>query len=303
MAADSLRVITGPTAAGKSAIAGWLAARRRVVIISADSRHIYRGFDIGTAKPTPAERAAVPHTGVDVADPKESYSAARWAGEATAAVDEARRSGREPLLVGGTGFYLRALFEPLFVEPPLAAAPRAVLAAWLAGQRTDELRRWCLTLDPARARLGRAQLLRAIEIALLTGRRLSALHREAARTARFAPWYLLVDPGPALAGRIERRVAAMLEAGWLDEVRALARCVPETASAWKATGYRTMRRLAAGEISRGEAVERVVIETRQYAKRQRTWFRNQLPPARVTTVDPTAAGWEDVVDEWWGKAA
>lgn len=299
MADADVRVICGPTAAGKSAVALWLAARHPCTIISADSRQTYRAFDIGTAKPTADERASVPHRGIDVVDPRQRWSAAAWAAAADGWIDEAAREGRTPLVVGGTGLYLRALFDGLFEEPPLDPARRAALQSWLNGRDTSELARWVRVLDPPRAALGRAQLLRALEVALLSGRRLSDLHREYARPARRRGRYLVVDPGLALADRIERRIDAMLAAGWLGEVRRLAAEVPESAPAWQATGYRTMRALAGGTLSFDEAKWRILVETRQYAKRQRTWFRHQLPPERTTRLDPTAPDWRERCEEWF----
>lgn len=297
--AGSLRVICGPTAAGKSAVALWLAQRHGAAIISADSRQIYRGFDIGTAKPTADERRRVPHFGIDVRDPTERYSAAAWAHEAERWMAEAARDGRTPLIVGGTGFYLRALFGPLFDEPALDAARRAGIAEALDALPMAELRRWCDVLDPPRAHLGRAQLLRAIEVALLSGRRLSDLHREHARPPRWRARYLLVDPGPRLADRITARVDDMLVAGWVAEARQLAGQVPGSAPAWKASGYGVMRRVAEGAESLAHGRELVIIETRQYAKRQRTWFRHQLKGESVTTLDPGQADWQVAADRWW----
>lgn len=322
-------VICGPTAAGKSAVALRLAERHDVTIISADSRQIYRRFDLGTAKPDAGTVHRVPHRGIDVAEPTERYSAAAWAELAGRAVAEAAGAGRIPLVVGGTGFYIRALVQPLFREPVLDASRRLAVQAAIGSLELDELRRWCLALDPARAHLGRAQLSRAIEVALLTGRRLSDLHVERARVGMFRASYLLVDPGPVLGSWIAARASAMLEAGWLEEVRALMADVPEDAPAWHATGYDVLRRHARGELSRGAALERVIVETRQYAKRQRTWFRNQLAGEDVRRIVPHRAGaadaakaakaanatgateivqaaeagggdsgWEDVVDSW-----
>ena len=276
----------------------WLASRSASVIVSADSRQVYRGFDIGTAKPTPDERAAVVHRGIDVIDPTERYSAAAWATAADRWIDEAHASDMTPLVVGGTGLYLRASFTGLFAEPALDSARRATIAAALAELSVGELRRWVAVLDPDRASLGRTQLLRSIEIALLTGRRLTDMHRELARVPRWRPRYLLVDPGPVLADRIAARVDDMLDHGWPEEVQRLMQRIPATAPAWKATGYDVVRRLVAGDISRREAREIIVIETRQYAKRQRTWFRHQLPADRVTSIDPRSADWESAVARW-----
>ena len=304
-AADVL-VLCGPTAAGKSAIALWtatyLATRTAgpapVTIISADSRQVYRDFDIGTAKPTSADRARVPHEGIDVADPTDRYSAAAWATAADAWIAQARAAGRIPVVVGGTGLYLRALFDGLFQEPPLDPDRRRQLAAELARLDVPELRRWVATVDPERAHLGRAQLLRAVEIALLSGHRLSDLHRDRAAAPRWRPRYLLVDPGPALAGRIAARIDEMLDHGWPDEVLRLMQTVPADAPAWNATGYDAVRRLVAGSITRAEAREEILIATRQYAKRQRTWFRHQLPADRVTSVDPLAGDWQQQMERW-----
>ncbi len=297
-AGDELLVICGPTAAGKSAVAMWLAEQAPTTIISADSRQIYRGFDIGTAKPTPDERRRVPHEGVDVVEPATRYSAAAWAEAADTWLDRARDSGRRPLIVGGTGLYLRGLIEGLFAEPALDDERRHALEHSLSRVDLAELRRWVTELDPARAHLGRTQLLRAIEIALLTGRRMSELHRERARPPRWRARYLVVDPGPSLAQRIAARIDAMFDHGWLDEVHRLMQTVPAAAPAWKSTGYDAVRRLARGAMTRAEARETILVHTRQYAKRQRTWFRHQLPPDAVTILDPLAADWRAVVSRW-----
>lgn len=214
--AAPLRVVVGPTAAGKSARAMALAAGGGVALVSADSRQIYRGFDIGTAKPSAADRAAVVHFGVDIVDPTEPYSAYRWARDAAGWIETAERLGLTPVIVGGTGFYVRSLLDPPYDEPP---AP--------------------------------------------------GFRRRAA--------YERVDPGPALRDHIVTRVDQMLAAGWLDEVEHLLRTVPDDAIAWKACGYRPMREHVRGRMSLAEARERTIIATRQYAKRQRTWFRHQLP--------------------------
>lgn len=294
-----LRVICGPTGAGKSALALSLAGRLPIAIISADSRQVYRGFDIGTAKPTRAEREAVPHFGIDVAEPDERFTAARWAGHVPAWLDEARSSGRTPVLVGGTGFYLRALFAPLFVEPELDESRRRDLRPLLRSLPAEEVRRWCEALDPSRAALGRAQWERAIEVALLSGRRITDLHADHRRATGLTARYLVVDPGAVLAPRLEQRTDEMLEAGWLDEVRALASRVPKDAKAWTATGYDALWQVVQGNRTLADATEEVVIRTRQYAKRQRTWFRHQLDAARVTRIDPLAPDAVDRAMAWF----
>ena len=298
-----LPAVVGPTAAGKSALALALAERVGAAVLSADSRQIYRGFDVGTAKPAACERARVPHYGVDVAEPVERWSAARWADACEAWVDECAVRGLAPLAVGGTGLYLRALAEPLFEDPAIDPARRAALGRVLDQHTTEELRRWVRALDPARAHLQRTQLLRAVEVALLAGERISVLHDRDRRPARFAVRYLVVDPGPVLAGRIEARVDRMLAAGWLDEVRALAGRVPDDAPAWQSTGYDAWRAHLAGALPFAEARRRVVVATRQYAKRQRTWFRHQLHGAPVVRLNPDAPGAVDAALAWWHGAA
>lgn len=295
-------VICGPTAAGKSAVALWLAERFPVTIVVADSRQIYRAFDIGTAKPTVAERVLAPHRGVDVVDPAERYSAAKWAADADRWIGEAHAAGRTPVVVGGTGFYIRALFDPLFDEPILDDRRRDALQRFLASLSFSELARWTRLLDPERAHLGRAQLLRAIEVALLAGERVSVLHRLRARPAARRARYLVVDPGAGLAVRIAERLDTMIAGGWVEEVRLLKDTVSADAPAWKATGYRAMRDYVTGAMDRESARKAILIETRQYAKRQRTWFRHQLDERVVTQADPTDARWQTTVERWWREA-
>jgi tRNA dimethylallyltransferase len=307
LGAVRLRVICGPTAAGKSGIALDLSDRYGAAIVSADSRQIYRGFDIGTAKPSARERERVPHYGIDIVEPAVRYSAAAWAQDAARWLDDARTRRGVPVVVGGTGLYIKALVEPLFTAPELDPERRAALAENVGSKSIADLRRWCEQLDPARAHLGRTQMLRAIETALLSGQRISELHAAerhdpGSTPSDYQPSYLVVDPGPALAERIATRVDAMLERGWREEVESLAATVPDDAPAWKASGYRVIRSLADGEIDLSTARERVIIETRQYAKRQRTWFRHQLPSADVTHVNPDDPALREVVREWWERA-
>jgi tRNA dimethylallyltransferase len=295
-------VICGPTAAGKSAVALWIAERIPSVIVSADSRQVYRGFDIGTAKPTSEEQARIPHVGIDVVDPVQRYSADAWSSAADTWLEQSLNDAHVPIVVGGTGLYLRALFEGLFDEPALDPAARAALSEHVEVLPLPELQRWVSTLDPGRAHLGRTQLLRTIEIALLTGYRISDLHRTRARTSRWQPRYLLVDPGPVLAEWISTRIDSMLNHGWPDEVRRLMTSIPEDAPAWNATGYGVVREFVRGVRSLPQTKEAILIQTRQYAKRQRTWFRHQLPKDRVTHLDPQAPDWRTTVTRWLADA-
>jgi len=304
LADGRLRIICGPTGAGKSAIALDLGETVNGAIVSADSRQIYRGFDIGTAKTTLAERARVTHYGVDAVNPEERYSAARWVSEAQQWIECAKSAGKEPIVVGGTGLYIKALVNPLFSAPQIDPEQRAELERELETKSLSDLRRWCEELDSARAHLGRTQLIRAIETALLAGSRISDLHAEHAaaiviQAVNDRPAYLVVDPGDALAERIESRVDMMLEQGWADEVRELMRAVPPEAPAWQASGYTVIRDYIDGSLDLSSARQRIIIETRQYAKRQRTWFRHQLPPAAVTLVNPDDSRSREIVRDWW----
>lgn len=292
-------VICGPTASGKTYAALSLSRVAPIEVISADSRQLYRCFDIGTAKPTPAERAALPHHGIDVLDPVERASAAWWAERANGWIHDVLSRGRLPVVVGGTGLYLRALFGVMFTEPLMDPARRRVLEAELAPLDTAELRRRVQEVDPERAHLGRTQLLRAIEVATLTGRRVSDLHREQATVPRWRARYLVLDPGPRLADVIVGRTTAMFASGWRDEVRQLMTMVPPAAPAWNASGYRVVRELEQGMLSPEAAMERVIIETRQYAKRQRTWFRHQFADEDVTRHDPGHPDAAARLLDWW----
>jgi tRNA dimethylallyltransferase len=276
-------------------------------IVSADSRQIYCDFDIGTAKPTREEYERVPHYGVDVAEPEERYSAARWALEADKWIVSACEIEKDAVIVGGSGLYIKALVDPLFSAPEVDSVQRGALERELQDKSLNELRRWCTELDPARAHLGRTQLLRALETALLSGERISDLHERqraertvATKGARVS--YLVLDPGSELPSRIETRVDRMLEQGWADEVRELISTVPTDAPAWKASGYTVIRDYVEDRLDLSSARERIIIETRQYAKRQRTWFRHQLPPAAVTVVNPEDSQARAVVREWWERA-
>ena len=281
-----------------------LAEEFGAAIVSADSRQIYCYFDIGTAKPSRAECARVSHYGIDVAEASERYSAARWAEEAREWIECAGELEKPVVIVGGTGLYIRALVEPLFDAPAMDPATRSRLESELAGKSVAELRRWCEVLDPPRSHLGRTQLMRSIETALLSGARMSDLHdaHRGVNVVDFEPIYLVVDPGDALAPQIENRVDQMLERGWVDEVRRLMSRVQPDAPAWKASGYAAIREHVEGNSDLSTTRERIIIETRQYAKRQRTWFRHQLPADSVTKLNPLDSQAAAIAREWWERA-
>lgn len=296
-------VLTGPTAVGKTRLALDVADALGGEIISADSRQVYRRMDIGTAKATAAQRARAPHHGLDLVAPGERYSAGRFARQARTWIREIRGRGRVPMIVGGTGFFIRALTDPLFEEPPMDRQRREALKAFLAEKPDSTLAAWLTALDPeSAARLeeggGRQRTLRALEMALLTGRPLGWWHRHGAPDVEgLDPMiFVLTLPRERLYERINRRVDAMLEAGLVDEVAELldGGYAPD-APGMTATGYPEIAGYLAGETSLEEAADRIRRKTRGYARRQLTWFRNQLPDDAVW-LDGTRAN-EDLVDE------
>jgi tRNA dimethylallyltransferase len=278
-------ILVGPTAVGKTAVAAALAAHWPLVVVSADSRQIYRGLDIGTAKPEPALRARVPHLGLDLVDPGERYSAGRYAREATGWL-VALDPGWRPVVVGGTGFYVRALVDGLFREPPMDPGRRERVRAALAD--LPNLAAWAVRLDPGYTGGGRQRAARAVEVALLSGRPLSWWQAHARATGALTPWYVrLTVPRAVLRQRIAARTAAMLSAGLVDEVRrVLARGVPPDAPGLDAVGYREVVQFLKGGLAEADLEAAIVTATARYAKRQETWFRHQLA-GDVVTLDAT----------------
>lgn len=290
-------VIVGATAVGKTAVALALAERLPLEVVSADSRQIYRRLDVATAKPTAKERARLPHHGLDLADPGERYSAGRFAREASGWLGPIRARGREPVVVGGTGLYVRALAEGLFTEPPLDAERRRRLDAFTARLEPLELARWAARLDPSFKGGGRQRAARAVEIALLTGHALSVWQAAAQAEAGLVPWYIhLVVPRPVLHARIVRRADEMVRRGLIEEVAAvLAEGHSPTAPGLDGIGVREGVEYLHGRRSRESVAEAIAQSTRQYAKRQETWFRHQLR-GPVLALDATR-GPEKVADE------
>ncbi|HUF75169.1 MAG TPA: tRNA (adenosine(37)-N6)-dimethylallyltransferase MiaA [Longimicrobiales bacterium] len=278
--------VTGPTASGKTDLSLALAERARVEVISMDSRQVYREVDIGTDKVGRQARAAVPHHGLDLVDLDERYSAGRFARDARRWIAEIEGRRALPLLVGGTGFFLRAVTEPMFAEPPLDADRLESLRAWLGGQPRERLELWARRLDPERADLaaegGPQRLGRTLEVALLSGRPLTWWHREAPAEEGGLPGVVVVLdlPREEMDRHIEDRVSVMVERGLVDEVRrVLDAGYTEAAPGFTGTGYREIAAHLRGEATLEEAVEQIRASTRRYARRQLTWFRNQLPGA------------------------
>lgn len=279
-------MIVGPTGIGKTAVALALAEHWPVEVISADSRQVYRRLDVGTAKPTKRERLRVPHHGLDLIEPGQRYSAGRFARDAAGWVEDVRARGAMPVVVGGTGLYIRALADGLFHEPPLDAERRQELERWTAALPLQELVRWAARLDPVFTGGGRQRALRAIEVALLTGLPLSRWQSVARAGGVVDPWYVrLTAPRPVLHQRIARRAEEMVRRGVIEEAAAvLAEGHGAQAAGLDGVGIREAVEYLHGLRPRESVAGAITIATRQYAKRQETWFRHQLD-GPVLTLD------------------
>ena len=312
MAAPEFLVVTGATATGKTSLAVAVAEALGGEVISMDSRQIYRGMDVGTDKVPAGMRVHIPHHGLDIRDPDESYSAGEFARDAIRWMREIRTRGRVPVLAGGTGFFLKALMEPLFQEPALNPARVARLRAFLRERGAEELERWVRVLDPERAPLaiagGAQRIERTLEIALLTGRRLSWWHRVGPGNTPAAEGMVAVleVPREELYRRINQRVQTMAERGMVDEVRALAaRGYGAHHPGMSGTGYREILGYLDGRSSLEEALAATRRATRGYARRQLTWFRNQLPPGavRIDGLQPLEVQCAEVIEAWRARSA
>ena len=283
--------LMGPTAAGKTALSLEWAAALDAEIVSVDSALVYRGLDIGAAKPTIAERGGIVHHMLDLREPWQPYSAAEFATDARRAMDDIAARGRIPLLVGGTGLYFQALLEGLSDMPAADAQVRAGLAAQAAERGWAALHAELAAIDPvaaARIHATDAQRIqRALEVYRLSGRTLTDWQRDTSQRTRLPYRVLKLVLAPAdrseLHRRIERRFDTMLEAGFLDEVRRL-RAAPALAAhpaplelpALRAVGYRQAWEHLEGLYDAGTLRDRGIFATRQLAKRQLTWLRGQL---------------------------
>jgi tRNA dimethylallyltransferase len=277
-----LVVILGPTASGKSQLAVWLARQLGGEVIACDSTQMYRGFDIGTAKPSAQERQGVPHHMMDLLKPSEEATAGGYRERAAAVLEDLRVRGRLPLFTAGTGLYLRALLEGLAEVPQRSESLRERLRTSAAKHKAGHLHRMLLRIDPVSAgKIAAAdeqKLIRAIEVCLLAKKPMSEVQRSG-RTP--LPGWRAVRIGlqpqrEELYERVRARTDAMLAAGWLEEVRGLlASGLPDDAKPFDFIGYRELRAVLRGVMNIQEA--RAVIEqaTRRYAKRQITWFRHE----------------------------
>ncbi len=281
--------LMGPTAAGKTALAMALCARFPLEVVSVDSTQIYRGMDIGTAKPAPAELARVPHRLLDIRDPAERYSAAEFRTDALRELADITRRGNVPLLVGGTMFYFRSLEQGLAHLPPADPAFRARVEAEAAIVGWPALHARLRALDPESAgRIGardRQRIQRALEIHELTGRPVAALNTPAREGFPYRAVKLLVCPGDraVLHERIAVRFEAMLEAGFLAEAECLYRRgdLHSELPSMRAVGYRQAWLYLSGKINYHDMNRMAIEATRQFAKRQLTWLRAETGLARL----------------------
>lgn len=293
--AAPLHAVLGPTAVGKSALALELAERAGAEILSLDSMLVYRGLDIGTAKPSAAERARVPHHLLDLVDPPERYDVLRYLADARRAVADVRARGRRPLFVGGTAFYYRALVQGLFEGPPVDHELRARIEARAEAEGLAALHRELRRIDPDSATRihpnDRKRVVRALEVFEQTGDPLSVQQREWGWSEGRPPpgrarrVVALRRPAAELEERIRARTAEMLAAGWIDEVRALRDGPGFGPTSIQALGYSEVLLHLDGELDRDELRERIALRTRQFARRQRTWFR-RFPEIRW--IDPAS---------------
>ncbi len=281
MLAKRLKVvcILGPTCTGKSDLALWLALKVGGEIVNADSMQVYRHFDIGSAKPDAAARKQAPHHVVDVAEPDEAFNAARFQKMADVAVREISARGGVPVIVGGTGLYLRALFHGLFDAPTDADLRNRLKTRYLADPLS--IYRELEQHDPAYARSisphDRVRVVRALEIYYLSGVAMSEqCSAHGFRDERYDVYKIgLSRERGDLYGVIERRVDLMLRRGWVEEVEGLLRRYPLSARPFQSIGYREIVLYLTGEIGHQEMVEAIKRATRRYAKRQFTWFSKE----------------------------
>jgi tRNA dimethylallyltransferase len=306
MSGPRFLAIVGPTASGKTGLSLEVGKRLGGEIISMDSRQIYRGMDIGTGKVSLRERALLPHHGLDLRDPDERYSAGQFARDARGWVEDIRGRGRVPMLVGGTGFFLKSLTEPMFQEPKLDEERLDRLRAFLNQLPPETLADFVGALDPPREVAmegGRQRATRTVEIALLTGRPLSWWHGESEPSEDpMDGLIVLLDlPRDILYEKINRRVGLMVQEGLVAEVEGLLRAGygPEDPGMTGA-GYREIISFLRGDLTLEEATEEIRRSHRKYARRQITWYRHQLPPGTVV-LDGNGADEEKVehvLAEW-----
>lgn len=294
-------VLAAPTAAGKTAAALQLAAKLPLEVVSADAMMVYRGLDIGTAKPTPAEQLRLPHHLIDVVDPDESFSVADFVRLAEAAISDMVRRGKIPFVVGGTGFYIRALSEGLPTVPAADEQVQAVLWKRLEREGLETLLQDLQVLSPqdaARAGRNPRRVVRALEIIERTGRAPASF--PLTQPAFHYDKVVLLPPLNALRPRITIRTEVMFNRGLVNEVAALQKRFPAQATARQAIGYKEVGAFLKGDLSLDEVKAAVTLATTQYAKRQLTWFRKET---EATHHEALATDLLEVLGEWLEERA
>ncbi len=274
-----VHLIVGPTAVGKTFLSELLATQLPIEIVSADSRQIYRYMDIGTAKPEPQFRQRVMHHFIDIRNPDEYYSAGLFGREARQVIDQIFNHGRIPLVVGGSGFYIKALVDGIFEEPFKDEAVRHELNAQLQKLGLAALYQHLQQIDPIYAKKispnDRQRILRALEVYQITGKPFSFFHQQKTEPAAFTPifWGITMERA-ALYQRINQRVDQMLKNGLIDEVKQLLKMgYAPTLNALNTVGYKEVIQFLQKELDFSTMVEQIKRNTRRYAKRQLTWFR------------------------------
>ncbi len=296
--------IVGPTGSGKSALALGLARRCGGEIVSCDSLQVYRGLDIGSAKPAATDRAVCPHHLIDVAEPDQAFSAADYARLARAALAGIRGRGRLPIVAGGAGLYLRALLSGLFAGPSRDGAFRVRLETMAERWGDARLHRLLRRVDAATAARvmprDRVRIVRALEVYRATGKPLSAQHGDSEQPLEgFAVRLFGLDPPRArLRELVERRTDAMLAAGLLAEAAGLLRRYPHTPRPLQAIGYRQAFSVLRDGVDVSQARRDIVTATMRYAKRQMTWFRHQA----AVEWFPSPAEADTVIAEWLAES-
>ncbi|ABW29475.1 tRNA (adenosine(37)-N6)-dimethylallyltransferase MiaA [Acaryochloris marina] len=297
-----LIVICGPTATGKSSLALALARRLGAPILSADSRQVYRGFDIGTAKPSVTDQEDVPHYLIDICDPTETLTVADYQEQAQALIAQFHTEGQTPILVGGTGLYIRAIVEGLKIP---RVPPQLELRSQLQSQGQVQIYQWLQQVDPPAAQKIHAhdqvRTLRALEVFYTTGIPLSA------QQGKNPPSYPILQIGLDISDLdqhtdiIQQRTAAMVEQGWLTEVQKLIDHYGVELPLLATLGYQEMKAYLHQQITLEEATAQTILHTRQFAKRQRTWFRanSGIHWFDATNSDLLSLVWKDIQGQPW----
>jgi len=292
----AILVVAGATATGKTEAAVALAERLGGELVGADSIQVYRGFDVGSAKPTAAELRGVPHHLLDVLDPPETIDAMGWAAMADRVIEEIAARGRRPIVVGGTGLWIRALLRGLVDVPPPNPAIRGRLEAEAEREGAPALHARLATVDPVAARAihphDAVRIVRALEVFEQTGQPLGELRAEHALGApRYPATMLVLDrPREALASRIDKRLDRMLARGWLDEIQRLVSAYGPDLRPLRSVGYRQLLPHVLGEIALDDARRTASKATRHFARRQRNWFATDPDVTHRTDAEAVLRG-------------